>query len=876
MKAAAIELLERDAELRELSGLLESARSGEGRVALVYGEAGVGKTALLTQFVRAHAQDARLFWGACDPLSTPRPLAPLLDIAWSQGGQLAGRISAGAPREAIFQALFEELRSPRRSAIVVIEDVHWADEATLDLVKFLGRRTQRTSALLVLTWRDEGIRADHPLRAAIGELPGQVLARIPLRGLSPAAVESLGAKSHRSTEGLHAATNGNPFFVTEVLASDAPGVPPTVSDAVLARATRLPPQARELCELASVVPSRVELPLLEAAAGPTFAALDELLGSAILSLDGSAVAFRHELARRAIEGALPPLRSRELHARVLTALRARGEDPAQLARLVHHAAGAGDSASVLRLAPSAAEHASRLGAHREAEAHLSMALRHAVDLPPRRRAELLEARAYECYLTDRMQEGIDSCSEARALWNRIGERAREGNCLCSLARMAWYATHAEEAQRYGDLAIEVLEALPPGPELATAWALRAGAYASADENAAATPFAEKALRLARTLGNREIEAYALSMLAQAQIHLGHEPGRTHMEESLRLSLEYGFHDAAGRAYAILGQHAVEERRHDFAAKILDEGIAYAAERDLRTRAMCMYCWRSRLRVETGRWAEAVDDAARILDNPGCSALFRLAALTPLGLLRARRGDPGAREALDEALKLAKESGELERMVPVAAARAELLWLCGDAEGAAAEASAVIDKARKAQRPWFVADLAVWIWRGGGEPPPADECALPVALQLQGNWRGAAAEFERLGCPVQAALACYESEDREAMLAALEALDKLEARPAAARLRRRLSELGVRAIPRGPRAARRGHPFDLTAREQEVLAALSLGLSNGEIGARLFVSPKTVDHHVSAILTKLDVRSRGAAVAKAQSSGMLQLEEAREK
>jgi len=232
----------------------------------------------VTEFVRPHARELRLFWGACDPLSTPRPLSPLLDIAWTQGGQVAGRIAAGASREAIFQALFEEVRSPKPTAIVVIEDLHWADDATLDLIKFLGRRAPRTSALLVLTWRDE-VGADHLLRASIGELPRQAVARFPLQRLSPSAVESLGARAHRCTEGLHAATSGNPFFVTEVLASDAPGVPPTVRDAVLARAARLPPLARELCELASVVPSRVELSLLEAAAGPTFAAIDELLSA---------------------------------------------------------------------------------------------------------------------------------------------------------------------------------------------------------------------------------------------------------------------------------------------------------------------------------------------------------------------------------------------------------------------------------------------------------------------------------------------------------------------------------------------------------------------------------------------------------------------
>ncbi len=870
---AAIELLEREAQLSDLSRLLEEVRRGEGRVALVYGEAGIGKTSLVAEFTRVHARDLRLFWGACDPLSTPRPLAPLLDIAWTQGGTLSARIAAGAKREEIFQAFFEALRSPRSPAIVVLEDLHWADDATFDLIKFLGRRAQRTSALFVLTWRDEAIRADHPLRASIGELPRQVVSRIPLRGLSAAAVESLGAKVRRNTAGLHAATNGNPFFVTEVLSSEEAGVPLTVRDAILARTARLQPQARALCELVSVVPSRIELPLLQAAAGPTFAALDDLLGSGIVSLDDGAVAFRHELARQAVEEALPPLRSRELHTRVLAALRGHGEEPSQLARFVHHAAGAGDSASVLSLAPRAAEHASRFGAHREAEAHLSMALRHGAELDARRRAELLEARAYQCYLIDRMRDGMRSCSEARVLWSRLGEPVHEGNTLCMLSRMAWYTARTGEAQRYCALAIEVLETLPPGPELAMAWVTQASLHTSAAEAEAAIPFAEKALRLARTLRAHDIEAHALNMMAMARIQLGDEEGWATMRESLRLSLEHGLQDAAGRAYANLAMLAVEEHRYDVATRALEEGVPYALDHDLGTRNICLYSWRARLMAEICQWSEAVDAAERIIRDPGRSALFRITALTALGLLRARRGDPGAREALDEALALGKQSGELEWIVPATAARAELHWLSGDARRAAAEAMALIGTVRKSRRRWYVADLAVWIWRGGGEPVPAEECASPVSRQLRGDWRGAAAEFEKLGCPYHAALATYESDDPDAMLAALEVLDGLDARPAAARLRRRLSELGVRSIPRGPRSARREHPFDLTAREQEVLDALALGLSNAEIAARLFVSPKTVDHHVSAILEKLDVSSRGAAVAKARKNSLIALQDA---
>jgi DNA-binding CsgD family transcriptional regulator len=240
----------------------------------------------------------------------------------------------------------------------------------------------------------------------------------------------------------------------------------------------------------------------------------------------------------------------------------------------------------------------------------------------------------------------------------------------------------------------------------------------------------------------------------------------------------------------------------------------------------------------------------------------------MGVLLTRRGDPGARAILDEAWHLASQSREPVRLVPVAAARAELAWLSGDLAGTLAAASPMLDAIAHLRRPLYIADLALWVWRGGGTSPATD-CASPISLQLQGDRHAAAQAWGRLGCPYHAALAHYESDDPADLLAALATLDRLGARPAAALIRRRLSSLGVRGVPRGPRAARRAHPFDLTAREQEVLASLALGLSNREVGARLFVSPKTVDHHISAILAKLGVTSRGAAVAKARQRGLIE-------
>ena len=863
-----MDLLERESQLDALAALLDSAQHGKGRVALVHGEAGIGKTALVERFVALHARaGVRLLWGGCDPLTTPLPLAPVLDVARLHGGALAERVAHGASRDDVFQAYIDALHHPREPTIAVIEDVHWADEATIDLIRFVGRRANRLRALVIVTWRDDELGADHLLRSAIGELPSGVGQRIALHGLSPAAVDVLARRVQRTATGLHAATSGNPFFVIEALASEGAGVPATVRDAVLARVARLSRDARQLCELASVSPSRVELAVLAAAAGDSFTGLDELVGGGTVTLADDAVAFRHELARRAVEDELPPLRCRELHARMLAALLARGEQPRQLARLVHHAARAGDTAAVLRLAPAAAEHASRLGAHREAEQHLASATRNADALPPRQRAELLGAHALACYLIDKMTDGIAAGAAACSLWRELGEPLREADCLIWLSRMLWFEARTAEARDSAALAVELLEPLAPSPELAMARSNRASLHVGAGELAPAIELCHGALQLARAHRSWDIESDALGTLGCARVAAGDDQGWVDLDRSLRTALDHDLPDFAARAYCNLGSVAAEERRYLDAERWLDEAIAFTAERDLDTRLYCAIAWRARLRADVGPWAEADDDVSRVLAHRHTSAMFRLTTLTTAGLLGTRRGDPDAGASLDEAWDLAVRSGEPGWLVPVAAARAELAWLSGDLPGTLAASAPLLDQIAPARRAWYVADLALWVWRAGGRVP-ATECAEPVALQRQGQWRAAAEAWHRLGCRYHAALACYESDDPAALVDALATLDRLGARPAAARVRRRLSELGVRGVPRGPRAAARAHPFGLTAREQEVLATLALGLSNDQIGSRLFVSPKTVDHHISAILAKLNVRSRDAAVAEAHRSGLL--------
>ena len=870
------DLLEREPQLAQLALLLEKAARGEGNTVLIGGEAGIGKTSLVERFTQRQRDSARTLWGACEALFTPRPLGPLYDIAHTApDSDLPTLLERGADRPALFAALLDELRHSPRPSVVVFEDVHWADEATLDLIKFLGRRIHQTAALFILTYRDDEIGKDHPLRYVLGDLPARTVTRIALPSLSAAGVAALASAAHRPAEQLYATTGGNPFFVTEVLASATPGVPVTVRDAVLARVSRLPAATRQVVELVSVAPARMEHTLIAAIVGGDAAlgALDPALSARILRQEDEAVAFRHELARQAVESALAALERRALHARVLSALLARGDAGAaaqgrvQVARLVHHAEHAGDRAGVLRFAPQAAREAAAHGAHREAAAHYTTALRYGNDLAAERRAELLEGLAYECYLTSQMQDAARAREAALTIWRQLDSPEKVGHNLRWLSRLNWFLGHDAEAERYADQAVELLHGLPPGKELAMAYSNRAQLSMLAHDTADTLRWGALAVELSERIGDVDTLTHALNNIGTTLLDSADEHGWSHLERSLRLALDHGFEEHVARAYTNLACQAVIARDYPRAMRYLDAGIDSCTERDLDAWRLYMLGWRARAQFERGDWAAADLDAAAVLSGPRATPVSRIVALVALGRVRIRRGDPGARAVLDEARDRALATGELQRIGPMAVARAEAAWMHGDLAGCVAEARPGFELALSHEDARLVGELAFWIWRGGALDEPPAVVSEPFALQMRGDWKAAAAEWERLGCPYERALALADG-DEPAQRDALAIFEGLGARPAAELVRRRLREQGVRDIARGPRPATRANPQGLTNRQLEILRLLAEGLRNAEIAARLSTSSKTVDHHVSAVLSKLGVRSRAEAVARAHQMGIL--------
>ncbi len=837
-------LLEREEQLDDLARWWSDAEAGSGAIVLLAGAAGAGKSALIGAF-----SEGRETWtGWCDPLVTPRPLGPLIDLAADLGPGLG--LEPGIDPYAAYTALLAQLSARTHPVLVVIEDAHWADAATLDLLLFLGRRVGSTRSLVVVTFRDDETSPDQPLQRVLAELSRQqhVVHRLSVGPLSVDALAELTAGSGLDAEDLFATTGGNPFFATELIAAGG-GLPASVRDAVLGRLATLDSRTRAVAEAVSIEPRGLSPELLTPWTGLELEALDDPDLPRLLAVDRRAIRFTHELARRAVYDSLPGARRLRLHRSLLELLVATGS--ADAARMAHHAIATADPALVLPHARRAGLDASIRNATTEAVSFLLTARDHAVRLDPAERSRLHLELVEALGLAGRQGEALAEAGAALLAAQQSGDALVVGAALTAKGRAEWRGGDPASARESMRLARDTLRPLGATTAYATALTLSAQHLMLARHHDPAIAHVREAERVAAEVGSEADRIRVQMVEGTTQLVTGDGDRGVELLLQARESAQVaGDQRLVSECLMQLGSGGGEVRRYTAALGWLNELVAASRARDQDYSVSYARSWQARILLEQGRWSDASEAATDVV-AVASAPITRATALAVLGRLRVRRGDPRPTEPLEEALGM--DGLELQHRWPAVCALAEQHWLDGDAAAATALLAPAYALALDADSSWARGEIAFWLWRVGDLDSAPERAAPPYAAQIAGDWPGAAAQWQALGCPYEEAMALYDGDD-DAVLRATRLLDDLGAAPAAAHARARLRAHGV-SVPRGPRSTTREHRFGLTAREAEIHELLLAGLSNPEIAQRLVISRRTVEHHVSAVLAKTGAGSR---------------------
>ena len=860
-------LLERDVELETLVAAFDRARQGQGATVLVSGEAGLGKSALLREFMARIGSKARLFIGACDDLHTPRVLGPFRDMVQASGGTLPP-VSGQADTAAFLDALLDQLELPARPAVIIVEDVHWADDASLDIVRYLGRRIGELPALLCVSYRPEDVVVTDSLWRVLGALTGPSAIRIELRELSDAAVAEQATMAGLDPDHVVAAVGGNPFYLTEVIADPDATVPASVRDAIVTRMHALPAQTRRAMELLAVVPNGAEWPLLDAVLDGGAVALAPAEQAGLVAAVDGRFNYRHELARQTVEESLSADRRRELNRAVLAAL---VEAKAELSRLVHHAVRAEDRTAIARYGADAATEAIEANAFREAAGFAQLALDHADVIDDQAAIARLHGQAAQALRTlNETRRAAHHAERAVAAWETLGSPTLElGKALGLAASIAQMAAKPGRARTLAERAVELLEPTGPSQPLARAYSMLGMLDYSTMRFSGAKQWCERALALAEPLGYQDVASYAYGFLGLSTVVRGDERGLRHLTRAADIARDTGHSELLVLAQANHAAMLAWLGRHAEARALAAPALRVAHENNVTMggfHAAVVVC---RTDLFYGSWDSAEARLRELLDREGDPVGLLTPPLAMLGRLLARRGDPAARDLIGKSWQIAKDTGQLFRLAMSGTARLEWAWLNGDDRAVRTIGSDLLAIADRGYLPYFRAEVLRYLKRAGMRVTGFDGCPGPFAAGLAGDWPAAARMWEDVGNRYEAALELVESLDPEAAFHGLRMLDELGAVAAATKVRRRLRERGVAGIPRGPWQKTRQNPANLTNRQLEVLSLLAGGLTGPEISQRLFISRRTLEHHASAIIAKLGVSSRDEAVAVAKSRRIVQ-------
>ena len=858
------ELIERAGFLNSLQTRFESVVKSEGHCVLISGEAGIGKTSLVKSFCNDKRNEYKIYQGSCDALFTPRPLAPLYDILWQLEGENWESNLNTTDRSVLFASFLHNLETKKQTAIIVFEDIHWADEATLDFIKFLARRITHVRCLFILTYRDNEIHSNHPLRNVLGQLPAGSFTRLQLTPFSKKAVEKLSLERGWSGEDVYSISGGNPFYVTEILASYSTGIPDNIKDSILSVYNLMDEKAKHIWQILSVLPTAFEIKYLEKMEPFYATAIENYLDLKILILDNGRIFFKHELYRRTIETSLSPLLRIALNKKILELFRENFEANNEIERIIHHAKNANEYEIVVKYAPVAAKQAAVLGAHIEACRLYFSAIEYYRGNDKDLLLQFYEGYAYECYLTNQTKEAIIYSSKSLELWKEKNSSEKISSWLRLLSGL-WWNDNLKKAENFALQAIEVLKDQPDSKAKAMAYSNMSQLKMFADAPDESMYWGEKAITLAKELDDNAILSYALGNVGFVKIRIPaqRQEGFELLHQSLDIALQNSCHEHAARAYAKLGYSGIIIKDNELANESIEIGIPYCEENNLDLWRLYILGVKASLKLETGNWNEAFAIADSLIKNEATPKMIRIFALSVLARIKMRRGDEDddLLSILTEAKEIAFDTIELPRIIRALTACLEYEWITGHRFIEKEALETTVKMIEQMGNIYDNSEFAFWLLKARKQKLPLKEIYDGYETSSPSKARIAASSWKKLGFPFNEALALFEgSEDdkREA----IKIVHDLGADATYEKMKFDMRNAGIKNIPRGIRKTTRSNQAHLTERELDVLQLMKEGLQNKEIGARLFISPRTVGHHISSIFFKLDVNSRTKAVAQA--------------
>jgi DNA-binding CsgD family transcriptional regulator/tetratricopeptide (TPR) repeat protein len=575
----------------------------------------------------------------------------------------------------------------------------------------------------------------------------------------------------------------------------------------------------------------------------------------LLEVDSTYVRFRHELARNAIRSSIPIAARRRVHAAILEALLAADADPADI---VHHAEAAGADDVVAEYALVAARRAAALESNRQAYSHYRRAADFLERRPLAEQAALLEELAIAAYYANRIDRAFPAIEGAIWVNGELGDAKAVGRCTRILARFHWFAGDGTPARAKADEAIAILEPLGETVELARAYSTISQLVMLAQDPERAIVLGERALELATRLGDESTRAHALVNIGTSRLQL--DPSDPAMLlEAYGAADAVGDSDEATRALANLAFTLMYWVQPEAALRYAEQGLVYAEEHEVHNLASYVATTAAWLRLRIGDWDEA--EGVALSESERGFAVPQLVANTVLAELAVRRGDADAAERLADLATQADRAGDLQRRAPVLELEIERALLTGAPLPTELITKLVDEIKATGRRIGWGARIAAWAAVAGIEVELDEPLPEPHAAMRRQDWRAAADAFGEVGWEYDRALLLSLLDDEASLAEAIEIARSLGAEPLTKRVARRLRALGFR-VPPGPREKTRAHPAGLTARQVEVLALLVDGLTNAEIAQRLVVSPRTAEHHVAAVLTKLGATTRREAARRA--------------